>query len=90
MPVRRPVGVDVARMHDTADVDILYASYQGENSWASLWKPVGDSLTDEMYDALGFDQVNAVNDYGTSPKNKKDVDSAVDFLMLDGDHWEDI
>ena len=83
-------GVDVARMHDTADVDMLYASFVGGESWASLWTPADSPTADEMYDALGFDQVSAVNDYGTNPKNKKDVDSAVDFLMLDEAHWDDI
>ena len=42
-----------------------------------------------MYDALGFDIVRGVNDYGDAPRNKKDVDSAVDFLMLDGG-WDEI
>ena len=44
-----------------------------------------------MYDARGYDTVNAVNDQKDSPKNKKDVNAAVDFLMLDNDnYWEDI
>ena len=40
--------------------------------------------------ALGFEDVRAVNDYDDAPKNQKDVDSAVDFLMLDESHWEDV
>ena len=42
-----------------------------------------------MYDAIGFDSVMAVNDFGDAPSNKKDVDSAIDLLMLDGG-WDQI
>jgi hypothetical protein len=82
-------GVDVIRLHDTPEVDLLSASYVEGKTWASLSNP-GATQMELMYDALGFAQVNAVNDYTDAPKNQKDVDSAVDFLMLDEAHWDDI
>ena len=83
-------GGDVVRMHDTPEVDLLEASYLDGKTFASLSKPVNANDMALMYDALGFDSVNAVNDYEDSPKNQKDVDDAVDFLMLDDAHWDDI
>ena len=83
-------GVDVTRLHDTMGVDLLQAGFVNDDSWASLSRPVDDTSYDEMYEVLGFDQVSAINDYGDSPKNKKDVDAAIEFLMLDEDHWDDV
>ncbi len=80
---------DYVRMHDTVLVDLLVAGYLDGETWASLSKPADGSAMTQMYDALGFDVVRAVNDYGDSPRNKKDVDATVDFLMLDGG-WDEI
>ena len=70
---------DYVRMHDTELVDLLVAGYLEGETWATLSKPADGSAMVKMYDALGFDVVKAVNDYGDSPRNKKDVDAAVDF-----------
>ena len=83
-------GTDVVRLHDTEGVDLLVAEYVDGESFASLSRPVSATEMALMYDVTGFDTVNAVNDYGDSPKNEKDVDSAVDFLMLDEAYWDDI
>jgi hypothetical protein len=83
-------GNDVIRIHDTADVDLLTAAYVNGKSWASLQRPLNATDMALMYDATGFDTVNAQNDYQTNPKNQKDVDSAVDFLMLDEAYWDEI
>jgi hypothetical protein len=83
-------GVDVVRLHDTPDVDLLTAAYVEGKSFASLSRPLSATEMALMYDVRGFGDVNAVNDYGTSPKNRKNVDAAVDFLMLDEAHWDDI
>ena len=86
-------GYDVVRMNDSAEVDLLTAAYVEGKTWASLEKPANGTAMALMYDATGFDLVRAVNEhyhYG-GPKNQKDVDTAVDFLMLDDDAlWEDI
>ena len=76
-------------MHDTVLVDLLVAGYLDGETWAQASKPADGSAMTQMYDALGFDVVRAVNDYGDSPRNKKDVDATVDFLMLDGG-WDEI
>jgi hypothetical protein len=81
-------GSDYARMHDTSGVDHLVAGFQNGQSWVSLSRPAGVALL-QMYDAIGFDSVRAVNDFGDTPANKKDVDSVIDLLMLDGD-WDQI
>ncbi|MHB8897799.1 MAG: hypothetical protein ACYC6Y_03525, partial [Thermoguttaceae bacterium] len=83
-------GVDVVRMHDTPEVDLLTAAYVNGNSFATLSRPVSATEMALMYDATQFDQVTAVNDYGTTPKNRKDVGTAVDFLMLDDSQWDEI
>ena len=82
-------GNDYARIHDTPAIDLLVAGFNNGQAWAELSKPANGTGWAKMYDALGFDIVRAVNDYGDSPRNKKDVDSAVDFLMLDGG-WDEI
>ena len=82
-------GNDYARIHDTPAIDLLVAGFNNGQTWAELSKPANGSGWAKMYDALGFDIVRGVNDYGDAPRNKKDVDSAVDFLMLDGG-WDEI
>ena len=83
-------GSDYVRMHDTPDVELLMAGFvQGEN-FASLSTPVNANDMALMYDAIGFGVVRAENDYGETPKNQKDVDDAVDFLLLSESHWDDI
>ena len=84
-------GDDYARIHDTSLVDLLVANYTAsDKTFASLSKPVNATDMALMYDVLGFETVKAVNDYGVSPKNQKDVDEAVDFLLLTDSDWEDI
>jgi large repetitive protein len=71
---------DIAKLWDTDGNDHLVVN---ETS-AKLYEAVGDDM-ELLYEAFAFDQVKT---YRSSGNDTKDVESSVDFLLLD-DGWVD-
>lgn len=71
---------DIAKLWDTAGNDHLVVT---ETS-AKMYEAIGDDM-ELLYEAFAFDQVKT---YRSSGNDTKDVESSVDFLLLD-DGWVD-